>query len=566
MRPRLSTPFVVLATSLVLTAGATTVVEVTAAARSHARFEAAVRSTQDRIRSRLSTYIAMLQGASGLFAASDTVTRREFKAYVGQLDLQQRYPGVQGIGYSERVAASSRDSLVGIMRRTGTPEFHVWPSFERPEYHAILYLEPLDRRNVVALGYDMFTEPTRRAAMERARDTGLPAMSGRVTLVQEIMGEKQPGFLIYLPVYTGDSTPSTVEARRQLLRGFVYSPFRAGDLFRAVIASEPTPPLAFRVYDGTEPTAPHLLYAYSPSPDVDSLDAPAITHSNIGGRTWTIAFWTVPGTGRGWLLPGAVAFAGILMSLSLFIAARAEAQARLAAQRSEAIRSRFFAAMSHELRTPLNAIIGYNDLLLLGVYGALADAQRVGITRSQRAAKHLAELVNDVLDLSKIEAGKILLDIEPVNVAVLVEELSATIGPMAEARGCDLQLECATDLPTVRTDPRRTRQIVLNLLSNATKFGGGRPVRIRCSPLDGGVMVEVEDHGPGIAPDNIARIFEEFAQLPDVAHGGTGLGLAISRRLARLLGGRLEAESTVGHGSTFRLVLPAEAPTDGAAR
>ncbi len=571
MLARFSTPVVVLATSFALTTGATVVVAASSVARSRARFDAATQSTEESIRSRLATYVAMLHGASGLFAASDTVTRREFRAYVDQLELPRRYPGVQGIGYSERVLPSARAALVKTMHHAGETNFRIWPSFERSEYHAILYLEPLDARNEAALGYNMFTEPTRREAMGRARDSGLPAMSGRVTLVQETMGRRQSGFLIYLPIYVGDSTPSTIAGRRQLLRGFVYSPFRADDLFRSIFAPDRGPPVAFRVYDGTETDADHLLHtseatalrsALADPSDTAQAPTAATAHMQIAGRTWTVLFAPMAGGAGVWLLPASVAIVGLLMSLSLYAAARAEAGARETAQRSDAIRSRFFAAMSHELRTPLNAIIGYNALLLAEIYGPLADAQRTGITRSQRAAKHLTELVNNVLDLSKIEAGKMTLDLETVDVPALVEELSATIEPMAETRGCKLHVECAPNTPTVRTDPRRARQILLNLLSNATKFGSGRPVRVRCAPHDRGVMVEVEDHGPGIAPDHIESIFEEFAQLPDVSRGGTGLGLAISRRLARLLGGKLEAQSTVGQGSVFRFVLPAEAPTD----
>ena len=130
---------------------------------------------------------------------------------------------------------------------------------------------------------------------------------------------------------------------------------------------------------------------------------------------------------------------------------------------------------------------------------------------------------------------------------------------MAESRGCELTLDCHIAEP-IPTDPRRLRQILLNLLSNATKFGAGKPVRVRCAENAAEAWIEVEDQGPGIAPDDIHRIFEEFVQLPHAASGGTGLGLPISRRLAELLGGRLEVESTLGSGSTFRIVLPKRPP------
>ena len=244
------------------------------------------------------------------------------------------------------------------------------------------------------------------------------------------------------------------------------------------------------------------------------------------------------------------------------------ARRRAEEEREAAIasRSRFYAAMSHELRTPINAILGYNDLILSGVYGAMLPPQEKGLERAQRAARHLLDLVNDVLDLSKLEAGKLEVEAEAVSVPELVRDLFATVRPLAEDKGSALRMVEEADPRPVLTDPRRVRQIVLNLLSNAIKFGESRPVEVRVRGMeDGGVQVEVADQGQGVAGEHLDRIFEEFVQLPNANAGGTGLGLPISRRLAELLGGRLEAESRPGQGSTFRLTLPRLFPGDPAA-
>jgi PAS domain S-box-containing protein len=221
-------------------------------------------------------------------------------------------------------------------------------------------------------------------------------------------------------------------------------------------------------------------------------------------------------------------------------------------------RSRFYASMSHELRTPINAIIGYNTLLLDEIYGPLNEKQQHGIQRTHKAAKHLLELVNDVLDLSKIEAGKIELALQPVVFPTFVEDLFVTVRPMADEHKTELGSRHAGDKITVVTDPRRVRQIVLNLLSNAIKFGNGKPITVETAVTPGGgVSIAVIDQGQGIAPDDLQRIFDEFVQLePTRQQGGTGLGLPISRRLAILLGGSLTVESSPGEGSTFRLELP----------
>ena len=230
-------------------------------------------------------------------------------------------------------------------------------------------------------------------------------------------------------------------------------------------------------------------------------------------------------------------------------------------EKAMAARSRFYASMSHELRTPINAILGYNTLMLENIYGPLNERQVHGLQRTQKAARHLLELVNDVLDLSKIEAGKIEVQMQPVTFPGLIDDLFITVRPMADERGSPLTLEHEGAPVTVTSDPRRVRQILLNLLSNAIKFGRGNPIAVRSKGTpDGGIVISVADHGEGIPPQDLPRIFDEFVQLSQPREQeGTGLGLPISRRLAILLNGTLEAESTLGKGSTFTLKLPANA-------
>jgi two-component system, sensor histidine kinase len=231
---------------------------------------------------------------------------------------------------------------------------------------------------------------------------------------------------------------------------------------------------------------------------------------------------------------------------------------QLALEQAMGARNRFYASMSHELRTPINAVIGYSTLMLDNIYGPLNAKQKEGLQRTLKAARHLLELVNDVLDLSKIEAGKIELSLQPVMFPSLIEDLFVTVRPLADEYGSTLSLELDAPEPfTVVSDPRRVRQILLNLLSNAIKFGEGKPIRVVCKQNENkGVEIEVIDQGVGIAKDDIARIFEEFVQVSESKQPGTGLGLPISRRLAQLLDGSLTVDSVPGEGSTFRLALP----------
>jgi PAS domain S-box-containing protein len=229
--------------------------------------------------------------------------------------------------------------------------------------------------------------------------------------------------------------------------------------------------------------------------------------------------------------------------------------------REEAVlaRDRFYAMVSHELRTPVSAVMLYNDLLVSGVYDPLTDQQREAVDRSQSSARHLLDLINDLLDLSRLEARRLETRVEDVGMAEVVESVVDGLSALALEHGCPVSLHVAERPLTVAGDARRVRQILLNLLSNAVKFGHGQPVEVRLRPVPGGVLFEVTDHGPGIPPDDLDRIFEEFVQLGEPGVG-TGLGLPIARRLAELQGGTLRVESRVGEGSTFRLFLPSTPP------
>jgi two-component system, sensor histidine kinase len=236
---------------------------------------------------------------------------------------------------------------------------------------------------------------------------------------------------------------------------------------------------------------------------------------------------------------------------------------QVALEQAMGARNRFYASMSHELRTPINAVIGYSTLMLDNIYGPLNTKQKEGLQRTLKAARHLLELVNDVLDLSKIEAGKIELTLQPVMFPSLIEDLFVTVRPLADEYGSTLSLEMDGEPFNIVSDPRRVRQILLNLLSNAIKFGEGKPIHVACKQdANRGVEIEVIDQGVGIAKDDISRIFEEFVQVSESKQPGTGLGLPISRRLAQLLDGSLSVHSEPNRGSAFCLILPASLEDD----
>jgi signal transduction histidine kinase len=221
-------------------------------------------------------------------------------------------------------------------------------------------------------------------------------------------------------------------------------------------------------------------------------------------------------------------------------------------------KSDFLATMSHELRTPLNAIIGFSEVLHEQMFGGLNERQLAYVGDILEAGRHLLSLINDVLDLAKIEAGRMELELSQVAVPDVLRSAVSMHSERAGRSGIALALTTEPEQITITADERRLRQIVFNLLSNAVKFtpADGR-IDISARAQDGKVEIAVADTGPGIAPDDLESIFEEFEQTSEGKQAeGTGLGLPLSRKLAELHGGRLWAESTPGQGSTFHLNLP----------
>jgi signal transduction histidine kinase len=222
-------------------------------------------------------------------------------------------------------------------------------------------------------------------------------------------------------------------------------------------------------------------------------------------------------------------------------------------------KSQFLANMSHELRTPLNAVLGYAELMLDNVYGAISEKMRDVLQRIESNGRHLLGLINDVLDLSKIEAGQLTLALADYSLANVVHTVFSAVEPLASEKHIALKIDVAPDLPVGRGDERRLTQVLLNLVGNAIKFTDAGEVSLAASAADGSFHVAVRDTGPGISAADQAKLFRDFQQGDNAItrkKGGTGLGLAISKRIVELHGGRIWLQSSPGRGSTFAFTIP----------
>jgi signal transduction histidine kinase len=225
-------------------------------------------------------------------------------------------------------------------------------------------------------------------------------------------------------------------------------------------------------------------------------------------------------------------------------------------------KSQFLANMSHELRTPLNAILGYTELILDNIYGETPDKMREVLERLHANGKHLLGLINDVLDLSKIEAGQLTLDLSDYSVQDIVHTVITAVEPLASGKQLALMADVAPNLPRGHGDGRRLAQVLLNLVGNAIKFTDHGEIAIKAATSDGLFTLAVSDTGPGIAVSDQEKLFKNFQQADNTItkqKGGTGLGLAISKRIIEMHGGQIWVESEVGKGSTFTFTVPVRA-------
>jgi signal transduction histidine kinase/ActR/RegA family two-component response regulator len=564
-------PAVALVLTLAFTVMAAAVAGIIGRSHQQGAFERDAEVTRLQIAARLEASVNLLRGAAAIFAASEEVGRGEFTTFVERLRISEFFPGIQGVGFAQRVRPGEAAAVEAKARVEGFSDFRIWPQ-HGGEAFPIVFIEPLDRRNRAALGYDMHSEPVRRAAMEAARDLAMPAVSDRVTLVQEIDGDKQPGFLIYVPVYEGGAIPATVEQRRRALLGYVYSPFRSHDLFRAALRGLDFPLLGLEIYDDQGVTRERMLFAegaQDPARFRFVKDLPL----EVAGYRWTLRFRGTADVGLAapTVIVPITAGAGTLVSfvillilrrLAADIAARRAAEAELRA--ANQAKDNFLAALSHELRTPLTPVLAIVSTLEHDENLPAETRGELGMAR--RNVELEARLIDDLLDLTRIARGKLLLHLRPTDVRSLVWHCADSVVELQE-KAIDFAIEWEAAEVFVSGDRSRLTQVFWNLLKNAAKFTpvGGR-VRLRAFNEPAGsagrpwLSVECEDNGVGIAPEVLPRLFQAFEQggaAVTQRFGGLGLGLTVSKAIVDLHGGTISAASAgPGRGARFTVRLP----------
>ena len=580
---RTAAAYGVLIVALLLTALAALYVRENVEARANERFDEMVQTVQRALDRRMDTYVDSMLEGRGLFAASNLVTREEWSRYVAASDLQRRYPGIRAMGYAPRVTLEGRKDHVSRLREEGFEDYELRPTGERYEYFPITYVEPFKGANRALFGQDLYSERVSRAAMEQARDTGLPRASGKIDLPGG-----GSGFVVYTPVYDNDASQEDSTARRRSLQGYIVGVFRAEELIAGVFGDKVSPGVDLEVFDGAELTSSGLLYdddgtlhatdnAYSPRfEDTATME--------VAGRIWTMSFSSLPNFESGWRtnLPLFVLLSGAAISLMLFgviwILANSRAAAEQAghdlesanrelaeANRELASTNRelagtnaelqsFSYSVSHDLRTPLRSIEGFSQIVLEDYADRLDEEGRGHLERVRAASRHMSNLIDDLLDLSRVTRKP--LHRQSVDLSALAHEIADELREADPTRQVALDVE--EDL-RAEGDARLLRVALENLLGNAWKFTAGEEeARVEFGAERGEELTYyVRDNGAGFDMNYAGKLFGAFQRLhPAEEFEGNGIGLATVQRVIRRHGGRVWAEGTPNHGATFYFTLP----------
>lgn len=499
--------------------------------RDEERFVAMVEQRAAAVQQRMEDYVALLRGTAALMASrpAGEVSQPEFRRYVSRLRIQELYPGVQGIGFARAVEPSLVAALEARMRLY-IPDFRIWPEGERDAYSAIIYLEPQDERNQAALGYDMFSEAVRRDAMERARDRGQRATSERVELVQEIEeDDQQPGFLIYLPIYRGGSVPETVEERRERLIGWVYSPFRAGDLFdRSFELRERPSEIAFAVFDGESTDEADLLYRSARSETDPAIALRDERVVRIGDRPWTLQIETTPAFAADsaralypWLL-GIGFFATLLLGLATLGQARATEEAEEAntalGEMNETLEQRV-EKRTAQLERARAKLAG----LIANLEHAVA-ARTADLTEANEEIQRFAYIVSHDLRAPLVNVMGFTAELEAVR-----KEVEAFIAQVAEKAPelvtDDARMAVETDLPEaldfIRSSTQRMDRLIaaiLKLSREGRRVLTPEPIVMRdvIAQLEQNITHQLEEEGAEIVIEDMPDLVSDRVALEQI--------------------------------------------------
>lgn len=525
-------------------------------------FNFRVQLANNLIEQRLSNFGDMLKSARGLYSSSSDVSRKEFRLFIEALNPEQNYPGVEGVGFSQIIKPEDLDAHLKKIRGEGFRDYRIMPEGKRDIYTSVVYIEPFKDKNMMAFGYDMFSEQTRRHAMQTACDSNEIVISSKVKLVQETEVLKQPGFLMFLPVYKNNVSIETVEDRRKNLIGWVYSPFRMNNLMRSIFGME-VRDVDIEIYDGQNKEPDALMYDSNRqfSHNINSKLNNTTIHF-IGEHYWTVSINSTPDmeSKMDWRKPEYIGTLFTISSLLFVLLTLLLVKEREKAIAINRTKDKFFSIISHDLRSPFNGFLNLTEILAEQPEILTPDELKKLGEELFRSAQNQYTLLTDLLNWAKIQMDNFEFKPTYINLKSEVDFIFSYYQIQAKQKGIELVNEIGDDI-AVHFDKDMLSVVFRNLISNSIKFtNSGGLVKIKAEQKGERILVNVIDNGVGIDPENIEKLFRidiRFTTPGTKEEKGTGLGLMLCKEIIERHKGTITVESEPDKGSKFIFTLPA---------
>lgn len=523
------------------------------------------------INERMGMYEGVLRGGTGLFNATDMITREQWRTYLEPYNITSRYPGIQGVGFARVITPDGLDTHQQRVRAEGYPNYSVFPAGDRPLYTSIVYIEPFSGANLKAFGYDMYSEPTRRAAMEKARDSGHATVSDQVALIQEEANKPtQPGFLMYYPLYNGGVTPQTIEERRAQIKGYLYAPFRAYDLMD-LTAEQRGSSYAFEIHNHNDKNKPYqTFYASSNHSDMANITDKELGAKSVElpGTSWEIHGIVSPDIVNKELRsrPSTLLWGGFIFSffvagfIYLLLTNRTRALAEKEENELQHVKDELLALASHQLRTPATGVKQYIGMLKEGLAGSVTPEQQKLLDKAYESNERQLGTINEMLFVARADAGQLNIERQKLNISEVVREI------VDEQRliFVDHSQELKTSIPKrnlfVYGDKQYLRMALENVITNASKYTrDGGHINISLKSKGNSVIFTITDDGVGVAQKDQPMLFKKFSRIPNELTSqvsGSGIGLYLAKHVIDKHEGSITFESAKGDGSTVTITLP----------
>lgn len=516
------------------------------------------------IESRTAEFEQILLMLAAYSRAENGVSSDQWSTFVQESRVLDRHPFLLGVGYADAVPVGQRDAYIQE-RQASSPGFTIVPSGDRDQYTAIRHLVPETDANKGVIGFDMFSEDTRRSAMESARDNAKVTITPPVVLVQDRGKESTYGVIVYYPVYRSGQSPKSIEERRAQHMGYTFMAFRPSDFIATVDATNPTQ-LKTSSYAITDSSSSISMTSKIYTPSRNETKYNAMQQADVVDRKWVVGLTAYQPAFQRWTAPGVTFLLGIVTSFTLggFVTyfmtrrlIRLDTQHQTEIQRTK---DELLALTSHQLRTPASGVKQYVGMLLQGFVGELTPQQEAIAKKAFAANERQLETINQLLHVAKADADQLVLQKESLDLVDLTHQVIDTMRDSVDEHESEILIKSPKKPIIVSADDRYLRMVMENLISNALKYSeNGRPIRITLASRHNVGLLSVRDYGVGISEEDLQKLFKKFTRIPNPLSksvGGSGLGLFLSEQIMRAHQGDIEVDSKLGRGSIFTLTLP----------